>query len=84
MRFGLFIAPFHRMGDNPTLCYENDLETVEWAEKVGYDEVFVGEHHSGGWEIIPSPEVFIANAAARGAADQARHRRGQYPLPSSA
>jgi len=65
MRFGLFIAPFHRMGDNPTLCYENDLETVEWAEKVGYDEVFVGEHHSGGWEIIPSPEVFIANAAAR-------------------
>ncbi|HXR36191.1 MAG TPA: LLM class flavin-dependent oxidoreductase, partial [Candidatus Binataceae bacterium] len=53
------------MGDNPTLCYENDLETVEWAEKVGYDEVFVGEHHSGGWEIIPSPEVFIANAAAR-------------------
>jgi limonene 1,2-monooxygenase len=65
MRFGLFIAPFHRMGDNPTLCYEHDLETVEWAEKVGYDEVFVGEHHSGGWDIIPSPEVFIANAAAR-------------------
>jgi len=65
MRFGIFLAPFHRMGDNPTLCYENDLETVEWAERVGYDELFVGEHHSGGWEIIPSPEVFIASAAAR-------------------
>jgi limonene 1,2-monooxygenase len=65
MKFGFFIAPFHRMGENPTLCYERDLETVEWAEKVGYDEVFVGEHHSAGWEIIPSPEVFIANAAAR-------------------
>jgi limonene 1,2-monooxygenase len=65
MRFGLFVAPFHRMGESPTLCYERDLETVEWAEKFGFDEVFIGEHHSAGWEIIPSPEVFIANAAAR-------------------
>ncbi|HEV3112976.1 MAG TPA: LLM class flavin-dependent oxidoreductase [Candidatus Binataceae bacterium] len=65
MKFGLFVAPFHKMGENPTLCYERDLETVEWAERLGFDEVFVGEHHSAGWEIIPSPELFIANAAAR-------------------
>ncbi len=65
MKFGLFVAPFHKMGENPTLCYLRDLETVQWAERLGYDEVFVGEHHSAGWEIIPSPEVFIANAAAR-------------------
>jgi limonene 1,2-monooxygenase len=64
MKFGIFVAPFHRMGENPTLCYERDLETVQWAERLGYDEVFVGEHHSGGWEIIPSPEVFISHAAA--------------------
>jgi limonene 1,2-monooxygenase len=64
MKFGLFIAPFHKMGENPTLCYERDLETVQWAERLGYDEVFIGEHHSAGWEIIPSPEVFIAHAAA--------------------
>src|SRR5919202_1875222 len=37
MRFGIFMAPFHP----------------------------VGEHHSGGWETIGSPEVFIAAAAAR-------------------
>lgn len=65
MKFGLFIAPFHRMGENPTLCYERDLETVQWAERLGFDEVFIGEHHSAGWEIIPSPEVFIAHAAAQ-------------------
>jgi limonene 1,2-monooxygenase len=64
MKFGLFVAPFHRMGENPTLCYERDLETVQGAERLGYDEVFIGEHHSAGWEIIPSPEVFIAHAAA--------------------
>ncbi|HKD69555.1 MAG TPA: LLM class flavin-dependent oxidoreductase [Candidatus Binataceae bacterium] len=65
MKFGLFVAPFHQMGENPTLCYERDLETIEWAERRGFDEVFVGEHHSAGWEIIPSPEIFIAHAAAR-------------------
>src|SRR5690606_20437371 len=27
--------------------------------------VWFGEHHSGGYEIIPSPEVFIAAAAQR-------------------
>ena len=65
MQFGLFVAPFHKMGENPTLCYQRDLETVEWVERLGYDEVFIGEHHSAGWEIIPSPELFIAHAAAR-------------------
>ncbi len=64
MKFGLFVAPFHKMGENPTLCYERDLETVQWAERLGFDEAFIGEHHSAGWEIIPSPEVFIAHAAA--------------------
>jgi len=64
MKFGLFIAPFHKMGENPTLCYQRDLHTVQLAERLGYDEVFIGEHHSAGWEIIPSPEVFIAHAAA--------------------
>jgi len=65
MKFGLFVAPFHQMGENPTLCYERDLETIEWAERRGFDEVFVGEHHSAGWEIIPSPEISISHAAAR-------------------
>jgi limonene 1,2-monooxygenase len=64
MKFGLFVAPFHKMGENPTLCYERDIETVQWAERLGFDEVFIGEHHSAGWEIIPSPEVFIAHVAA--------------------
>jgi len=65
MKFGIFMAPFHRAGENPTLCFERDLELIEWLDRTGYDEVFIGEHHSSGWEIISSPDIFIAAAAGR-------------------
>jgi limonene 1,2-monooxygenase len=65
MRFGVFLAPFHPPKGNPTWDFERDLLLIERLEQLGYDEVFVGEHHSSGWETIGSPEVFIAAAAAR-------------------
>jgi limonene 1,2-monooxygenase len=65
MRFGVFMAPFHPLPHNPTLCLEQDLQVAEHLDRLGYDELWVGEHHSGGLEIIPSPEVFIAAAAQR-------------------
>src|SRR5438477_1450493 len=65
MKFGLFLAPFHRLGENPTLSLERDFELIELLDKLGYDEVWVGDHHSAGWETIASPEVFIAAAAMR-------------------
>ncbi|KUI19649.1 monooxygenase [Mycobacterium lehmannii] len=65
LRFGYFIAPFHRAGTNPTLALQRDLELIEHLDAVGYDEAWIGEHHSAGSEIISSPEVFIAAAAQR-------------------
>jgi limonene 1,2-monooxygenase len=65
MRFGIFLAPFHKPDENPTLALERDLEIVSWLDRLGYDEAWIGEHHSAGTEIIASPEVFIAAAAAR-------------------
>ena len=65
MRFGLFMAPFHPTGQNPTLALERDLDLIEHLDRLGFHEVWIGEHHSGGYEIIASPEVFIAAAAAR-------------------
>src|SRR5436309_1213396 len=65
MKFGIFLAPFHRIGENPTLALARDMELIEWLDHMGYDEAWVGEHHSAGWETIASPEVFIAAAAAR-------------------
>src|SRR5437763_5055092 len=65
MKFGIFLAPFHRLGENPTLAMARDMELIEWLDWLGYDEVWVGEHHSAGWELIASPEIFIAAAAER-------------------
>ncbi|BDB42464.1 MULTISPECIES: LLM class flavin-dependent oxidoreductase [Mycobacterium] len=65
LRFGYFIAPFHRAGTNPTLALQRDLEFVEHLDALGYDEAWIGEHHSAGSEIISSPEVFIGAAAQR-------------------
>ena len=65
MKFGIFLAPFHRLGENPTLAIERDFKLVELLDELGYDEAWIGEHHSAGWETIASPEVFIAAAAQR-------------------
>src|ERR1700736_4517847 len=65
LRFGYFIAPFHRAGTNPTLALQRDLEFIEHIDALGFDEVWLGEHHSAGSEIISSPEIFIGAAAER-------------------
>lgn len=65
LRFGIFLAPFHAPGINPTLALQNDLELVQWLDRCGYDEAWFGEHHSAGTEISASPELFIAVAAER-------------------
>src|SRR5437764_218163 len=65
LQFGIFLAPFHPVGQNPTLAIERDLELLQWLDGLGYDEAWIGEHHSAGYEIIASPEVFIATAAER-------------------
>jgi limonene 1,2-monooxygenase len=65
LQFGIFLAPFHRLGDNPTLAISRDIEMIELLDRLGYDEAWIGEHHSAGWETIASPELIIAAAAER-------------------
>ena len=65
MTFGVFMAPFHRVGENPTLALDRDLELLQWLDTLGFDDAYIGEHHSAGWETIASPEVFMATAAER-------------------
>lgn len=65
MTFGIFMAPFHRVGENPTLALRRDMELIAWMDELGYDEAWIGEHHSAGWEIIADPAVFIAAVAER-------------------
>jgi limonene 1,2-monooxygenase len=65
LRNGIFLAPFHPVDEDPTLCIQRDMELIEHLDRLGYDEAWVGEHHSAGFEIIPSPELFIAAVAER-------------------
>jgi limonene 1,2-monooxygenase len=65
MRFGIFLPPYHRTDQNPALAIRQDLERIEAWDRLGFDEVWVGEHHSGGMELIASPEQFLAAAAMR-------------------
>jgi len=65
MKFGALLFPFHHPAEDPTLQLEGDLALAEHCDQLGYDEFWFGEHHSGGWQIIASPELMIAAAAQR-------------------
>src|SRR6185437_3625607 len=78
LRSGIFLAPFHNHDENPTLSIERDLELLEHLDRLNYHEAWIGEHHSGGVELIACPEMFIA------AAQRTRHIRlgtGVVSLP---
>ncbi|MBB4910643.1 LLM class flavin-dependent oxidoreductase [Actinophytocola algeriensis] len=62
-RFGCFTSPLHLPGTDPYLLLREDMELVERLDGLGFDEFWVGEHHSGGWASLSSPELFIAAVA---------------------
>jgi len=63
MKFGAFIAPHHPIGEHPMLQMRNDIKFAAQLDSLGFDEFWVGEHHSTGWEVIASPELFLAAVA---------------------
>ena len=65
LKFGAFLAPHHPIGEHPMLQFQRDLDLVELLDKLGFDEFWCGEHHSSGWEMIASPEMFLAAAGQR-------------------
>jgi limonene 1,2-monooxygenase len=65
LRTGIFLAPFHPLDEDPTEAIHRDLALIEHLDRLGFEEAWIGEHHSAGFEIIASPELFIAAAAER-------------------
>ena len=67
MKFSIFMMPLHHPTENPSLAFDRDIALIEYADELDYDEFFIGEHHSGGWETMPAPEMALAKASAWGA-----------------
>jgi limonene 1,2-monooxygenase len=65
MKFSLFMMPCHHPKDNPALAFQRDIGLIHLADELGFDEAFIGEHHSGGWETMPAPEMALSMAAAK-------------------
>ncbi|MEO6126637.1 MAG: LLM class flavin-dependent oxidoreductase [Ilumatobacteraceae bacterium] len=65
LQFGTFLAPHHPLGESPTTQFQRDLDFAEHLDRWGFDEFWCGEHHSSGWEMIASPEMFLAAAGQR-------------------
>lgn len=65
LRHGVFVAPYHAMDENPTTMFQQDIELIEWLDRLGFDEAWIGEHHSSGFETISSPDLMISFVAAR-------------------
>src|SRR3974390_2748101 len=65
MKFGCFLAPHPPIGEKPIFQFRSDLAFVQKLDELGFDEFWCGEHHSSGWEMIASPEMFLAAAGER-------------------
>ena len=65
LKFGAFLAPHHPIGEHPMLQFRRDLDFVEQIDGLGFDEFWCGEHHSSGWEMIASPEMFLDRKSTR-------------------
>ncbi len=65
MKFSFFMMPVHHPSEHPTLAFERDIALIEYTDALDFDEFFIGEHHSGGWETMPAPEMALAKASAR-------------------
>src|SRR5437762_12772364 len=64
MQFGLFMMPLHPPERSLTESYDRDLAQIVLADRLGYHEVWIGEHLTERWENSPAPELLIAQALA--------------------
>jgi alkanesulfonate monooxygenase SsuD/methylene tetrahydromethanopterin reductase-like flavin-dependent oxidoreductase (luciferase family) len=56
----MFIMPIHNPAKPLSQCIDEDLELAVQCETLGFDDLWVGEHHSSSVENIVMPEIFLA------------------------
>ena len=80
MRLGLFMMPLHPSHRAIADCYDRDIDQLVLADKLGFDEAWLGEHFTEKWENAPSPNLCVRqlSGAAHPAAISGPQQR---PLP---
>jgi alkanesulfonate monooxygenase SsuD/methylene tetrahydromethanopterin reductase-like flavin-dependent oxidoreductase (luciferase family) len=62
MKLGYFTMPSHPPERGLKAGHDWDLQTIRWLDELGYEEVWIGEHHTSPWEPHPAPDLLIAQA----------------------
>src|SRR6266446_6272342 len=65
IHLGMFTMPFHHPARDYTTILDEDQEAILLADRLGFTEVFVGEHFSSWSERITSPLIFLATLINR-------------------
>jgi alkanesulfonate monooxygenase SsuD/methylene tetrahydromethanopterin reductase-like flavin-dependent oxidoreductase (luciferase family) len=62
MEYGLFTMPSHPPERRLYDGHRWDLQTLRWADDLGFSEAWIGEHHTAPWEPHPAPDLLVAQA----------------------
>ena len=60
LRLGMFVMPIHDPKKSLVQCIDEDLELAVICDELGFDDFWVGEHHTSSVENIVMPEIFLA------------------------
>jgi alkanesulfonate monooxygenase SsuD/methylene tetrahydromethanopterin reductase-like flavin-dependent oxidoreductase (luciferase family) len=79
MRYGMFLQPSHPPERAIYDSLSQDLEVIDWADELGFSEVWIGEHLTAAWEPFPACDLIIAQALQR--TREIKVCAGAYVLP---
>ena len=80
MDYGLFTMPSHPPERQLFDGHQWDLQTLRWADELGFSEAWIGEHHTAPWEPHPAPDLLGRPGAAADEA-HAASAPGGFLLP---
>jgi len=79
VKLSFFMMPLHSMDRNYHTTLMEDVESVVLADKLGFEEVWIGEHYTCTIEQVSSPLMFLAHIASK--TKNIKLGTGVIPLP---